>query len=334
MRSCLPAAVAILSCLLAGESRALASQNGEETFPRETQDDAWWTGPLLAASAGALPQGHILFEPYFFDSKPMRYVDAQGHSHPVADENEFGSFAYFLYGLGDGFTAGLIPRFGYNEGGPGKDSASIHLSDWTLQGQYQLTQFHEGSPLPTISFNVGETLPIGNFDRLDRPSDGFGTGAYTTILSLYSQTYWWMPNGRIVRSRLNLSYALSGGVGLQGASVYGTGQEFIGHARPSASLYGDLAFEYSISRNWVAALDFWLEQDGNIRVEGTNASGPGGGPESAATDSGVSQYLYLAPALEYNWSSTLGIIVGARVFAWGHRETALVTPVIAINYVH
>lgn len=38
--------------------------------------------------------------------------------------------------------------------------------------------------------------------------------------------------------------------------------------------------------------------------------------------------------LEYNVSDALGVILGARIFAVGHNETAFVTPVIAINYVH
>src|ERR1700761_809839 len=228
----------------------------EEGGPqRESLDDAWWTGPLLAANAGALPQGHFLFEPYFFDTKPIENIDAKGHSHPVADENEFGSFAYILYGLTDGITLGLIPRFGYNEGGAGKGSSSVNLSDWTLQGQYQLTQFREGSWIPTISFNVGETFPIGHFDKLDRPGDGFGAGAYTTILSLYSQTYFWMPNGRILRTRLNLSYAFSDCATVRGVSVYGTAAGFRGEASPGDTYTADAAWEYSATRNWVLALD-------------------------------------------------------------------------------
>ena len=327
-------ALTALPCLFAGIDEVHSAPAAEVTSSRESLDDAWWTGPLLAANAGTLPQGHVLFEPYLFDSKPIENVDSKGHSHPVADENEFGSFAYILYGLADGFTLGLIPRFGYNEGGAGRGSSSVNLSDWTLQGQYQLTQFQEGSWIPTISFNVGETLPIGHFDKLDRPSDGFGAGAYTTILSLYSQTYFWMPSDRILRTRLNLSYALSNGIKLQGTSVYGTTEGFLGHARPTSSAYGDLAFEYSITSNWVAAIDFWLEQDGNVRVEGTYSSGNDGSLAPSLSDSGVSRSLYVAPAVEYNLSSTLGVIVGARVFAAGRNETALVTPVVAINYVH
>ena len=39
----------------------------EDTASRQSMDDAWWTGPLLAASASSLPRGHFLVEPYLYD---------------------------------------------------------------------------------------------------------------------------------------------------------------------------------------------------------------------------------------------------------------------------
>lgn len=298
---------------------------------RQSLDDAWWTGPILAAAAGTLPPGHVLFEPYFFDSIPFARIDNHGGTHDVPRENNFGSFSYLLYGVADGFTMGLIPRFGFQQIDGGKSSSNLELGDWTLQGQLRLTDFHEGSWVPTISLNLAETFPTGEFDRLDRASDGFGAGAYTSILSLYSQTYFWMPNGRLLRTRFNLSYALSSRVPLQDMSVYGTQNGFVGFADPGASAYGDLAFEYSITRNWVAAVDFWLEQDNSTRVSGINAAGT---PAPYSANSGTGRELYVAPAMEYNVSGSLGVIMGARITAAGRNATASVTPVIAINYVH
>jgi hypothetical protein len=301
---------------------------------RQSLDDAWWTGPILAPTAGTLPVGHILFEPYFYDAIPTAQVDAHGVFHPVPHENDFGSQSYFLYGLADRFTVGFIPRFGFKVPDNGKSSSAVDIGDLTLQAQYQLTQFEEGGWLPTISVNLGETLPIGAYDRLNRPSDGFGSGAYATALSLYSQTYFWMPNGRVLRTRLNLSYALSDRVPLSDMSVYGTAAGFRGHASPGASAYADLAFEYSINQNWVAATDFWVEQDDNTHLVGLYPSNPGAAPLSIDANLGRSRVFYVAPALEYNFSGSFGVIMGARIFVAGENETATVVPVVAFNYVH
>jgi hypothetical protein len=328
---CIALGLALQGALLAALP---AGARAAEPAPRQALDDAWWTGPLLAPTAGTLPPGHILFEPYFYDGIPTASIDAHGVSHPVARANNFGSQSYFLYGLADRFTVGLIPRFGYKEADKGAGSSSLAAGDLSLQAQYQLTQFEEGGTLPTISVNLGETLPVGAYDQLHRPGDGFGAGAYTTTLSLYSQTYFWMPDGRILRTRLNLSYGVSDSVNLADMSVYGTAAGFRGHASPGASAIADLAFEYSIDRNWVAALDFWLEQDANTHVAGRMPSLPGLQPTAVQNDLGRTRIFYLAPALEYNFSGNFGVILGARIFAAGENLTATVTPVIAFNYVH
>src|ERR1700730_1381205 len=158
---------------------------------RQALDDAWWTGPLLAPNASTLPRGHFLIEPYLYD-----VIGA--HS------NGFGSLTYINYGLANRFTVGVIPTFGYNKLSNELSSAGIRLGDFTVQGQFRLRQFHQGSWLPTISATVQETFPSGKYDRLgDRPSDGLGGGAYTTTIALYTQTYFWMANRRILRLRFH-----------------------------------------------------------------------------------------------------------------------------------
>jgi len=301
--------------------------------PHQALEDAWWTGPLLAANASTLPQGHLYFEPYLFDSIPYAHFDSSGQAHAVAHENELGSQSYVNYGLTDRITIGMIPRFGYDWVADGGSSTGVAVGDLTLQGQYRLTQFQPGRWLPTISLNLQETLPTGRFDRLQRPTDGFGAGAYTTTLSVYSQTYFWMPNGRILRTRLDLSYAFSDRVGLEDMSTYGTAPGFRGYATPGGSAYGDLAFEYSVTRSWVAALDLWYEHDGNTRVFATDPQDTGGVSSiRLISQSGSGRELYVAPALEYNWSGRAGVIFGARVTVAGRNETAAATPVAAFSY--
>jgi hypothetical protein len=56
-----------------------------------TLDDAWWTGPLLAASAATLSHGHFLFEPYLYDSISNGRFDDQGARHETARAEAFRS---------------------------------------------------------------------------------------------------------------------------------------------------------------------------------------------------------------------------------------------------
>jgi len=109
---------------------------------------------------------------------------------------------YLLYGLTDAATIGLIPRFGYNN--PGQRS-SVGVGDMTAQVSYRLSRFLDQGWLPAMALVVAETFPTGKYDRLSDPNDGIGAGSYTTALALYGQYYLWMPDGRILRTRINLS---------------------------------------------------------------------------------------------------------------------------------
>jgi hypothetical protein len=296
---------------------------------RQSPDDAWWTEPLLASTAATLPQGHFYIEPYIYDSIPYTRLSGAGGGHSVPREDDFGSQTYLNYGLTDRLTVGVIPRFGYSWLADGGSSAGPRAADPTIQAQYRVTQFHPGSWVPTFSINLQETLPLGRYDRLQRPTDGFGSGSYTTTLSTYFQTLFWMPDGRILRTRLDFSYALPSRVSIDGASVYGTAAGFRGYAHPGDSVYCDVAFEYSATRSWVLALDLWLQRAGSTRVEGSDPNSTVG---TVSFSSLPGRELFVAPALEYNWSSRVGVIVGVRVMAAGSNVTATVTPVAAFSY--
>ena len=302
--------------------------------PRQSLDDAWWTGPMLAASAATLPRGHFLIEPYLYDVIVIGHYDHERVRHSDARSHGFGSLAYVLYGLADRVSVGMIPTAGYNTAGDPLSSSGVGLSDFSLQGQYRLTQFHESQWLPTTAIVIQETFPTGKYDRLgDRPSDGLGTGAYTTTLALYSQTYFWLPNGRIVRTRLDVSQSFSSAVKVQDVSVYGTGEGFRGEARPGSSFFADVSFEYSLTRSFVLALDVTYRHTANTRVTGDYVPGPRGA-SAIEFDLGSSDAIGLAPAIEYSWRSYLGVLLGVRVIAAGRNTAATVSPAVAINMVY
>ena len=133
-----------------------------------------------------------------------------------------------------------------------------------------------------------------------------------------------MPNGRILRFRLNLSQAFQGTANVTGVSVYGTREGFHGSAKPGDTFTLDVAQEYSITRSWVFAIDEVYHNSGNTQV-----IGPKG-----VTNSGDSHVYYLAPAIEYNWTPNVGMIAGARFVPAGMNASASITPVMAINIVH
>ena len=300
---------------------------------QQSREDAWWTGPMLAPNAATLPHGHALIEPYLFDIITTGHFDANGDKHSAAVDHTIGSLTYMLYGVTDDITAGLIPHFFFAAPAGAPHSSGVQFGDLTLQLGYGLTHYRDGGNTPDISLVLQETLPTGRYDRLTRSSDGFGAGAWTTSINLYLQDYFWMPNGRILRARLALTYGISSSVSVHDQSVYGTANGFSGRAWPGDSFTADAAAEYSLTRHWVLALDVVYQHNDSTRVAGTMP--PASMPMTAglAQESGSSYSLGFAPAIEYNWTSRLGALLGVRIIEIGRNTSATITPAIALNMV-
>ena len=318
--------------IIAPTCAALLCASGVHAEEHQSLDEAWWTGPIVAAGAGTLPKGHALVEPYIFDVVSSGYFDDHGDYRNSTNEHSYGSLTYMLYGITDTLTAGLIPTFGYNAIEDGENSNGIGVGDLSVQAQYRLAQYHEGSAWPTLSIVLQESLPTGEYDQLETVADGNGTGAYATTLGLYSQYYFWLPTGRILRARFNLSQTWTQSTSVNGVSVYGTTEGFAGRAQLGDSFMATLSGEYSMTRNWVMALDLIYQHDGRAHVHGTQSDIAGPLTEVDA-HSTAGWKFGVAPAIEYNWTSRVGLIVGARWFAAGHNAGASVTPVAALNMV-
>jgi hypothetical protein len=317
--------------LLLGLTVLASAVAAADDAPRQSLADAWWTGPLLAPNASTFPAGHALIETYVFDVNSSGQFDASGRHEPAAGGHEVGSLTYLIYGLTDRVSVGLLPRFFFDEPAGSPNSSSPGVGDLGAQVQVGLTSFHEGSLVPATALVLGETFPTGRYDALVNPADGFGAGVYSTSLSWYSQDYLWLPTGRILRVRLDLTYAISSSASLRDQSVYGTPVGFRGRARPGDSFTADAAAEYSVTRNWVLATDLVWVHNASTRLTGSEPAA--GGAAFLDTQSGSSEYFAVAPGVEYNFSSRVGVILGARIFVAGRNTGSSVTTAAAINMV-
>ena len=322
-----------LLIVLGMQSSTLLGQapNSASAVSHQSVEDAWWTGPMLAPSANTLPPGHFLVEPYLYDVITEGLFNSNGNRVSIPHENSFGSLTYILYGVANKFTVGAIPTFGYNEVSGDAGSERMGVGDLTLQAQYRIHLFREGSWIPTMSIAVQETLPTGKYEQLSRISDAFGAGAFATSPAFYSQTFLWLPNGRILRMRFNVVPAFSRRVSLRDISVYGTSAGFRGCANPGASVFVDGAWEYSVTKRWVLALDATYRHQGNTRVTGYSVADAN---QPIRLNSGSSDAFGLAPAIEYNWGRNIGILLGVRVIPVGRNTALTISPALTINYVH
>jgi hypothetical protein len=182
-----------------------------------------------------------------------------------------------------------------------------------------------------------ETLPTGKYDRLgNRPSDGLGSGAYTSAVAFYAQSYYWLPNHRILRMRLNLTQSFSNSVDVHDVSVYGTNDGFRGTAKPGPVFASGIAAEYSLTRSWVLALDAQFNHYWSTRVSGFDILDLSSvqEPSGILLESGSHHSFAFAPAIEYSWMPTIGVLFGTRFIPANEHTTRSITPAIAVNISH
>lgn len=317
---------------------ALAAPAQTECSPSgHSISEAWFTGPMLANTAATPARGHFLLEPYLTDTRTLGAYSPSGTRLPAPAASSYASETYLIYGLTNRLAAGALPLFGYNTIPGQPTSAGPVLGDLTLIVQRRLTGLYPCHHIPTVALAVEQTLPTGAFDNLgSRPANALGQGVFTATPAIFSQLYLWLPNGRILRSRLDIYDSISTTAGVTGVSVYGTATGFRGTAHPGNSLTLDAAFEYSVTRRFALATDAVWHTSADTRVSGieTSASNSAGmpiGPTPITMNSGSSTAWAFAPAVEYSWRPWIGILIGVRLYPAGHNTPDTITPGIAVN---
>ena len=270
---------------------------------------ARWTGPLLASNAEALPKGHAYVEPYFFDGI------SGGKHHP-------GTSGFYQYGLLDNWTVGMQPFFSV---GTARFNRDIAMGDFKLLSQVRLNHFTPERRVPSIAVVTNLVLPTGKFDRLGAVKNGHGSGVFAPEIGVNVQQYFLLGD-HLLRGRINVLHQFPLRTDIRDRSVYGTSLGFRGHARPGAKSTLILGTEYSLTKEWVLALDIEADAWGRTRVRGRDALGA---PVSATSPK--SWNVGFAPAIEYNWSDRSGAIFGVWIVPKGHNTASSVTPAIAIQ---
>jgi hypothetical protein len=115
-------------------------------------------------------------------------------------------------------------------------------------------------------------------------------------------------------------------VSLHDISSYGTAQGFQGNAAPGFAADVGLGVEYGLTQRWVLALDLVQTYANGFRLNGTDAAG-----NEVHTHSASSSSLGLAPAIEYNWSDSVGVIAGVELSVAGRNTASYIAPQIALS---
>jgi hypothetical protein len=306
------AGAAMLACSVPLTAAAAeGSQSTKVEQYRAAMKAARWTGPLLASNAETLPQGHFYTEPYFFD------VISGGEHSP-------GSSGFYQYGLRDNWTIGVQPFFSL---GTQKHNREAAIGDFKLLSQVRLSHFTPEHRVPSVALVTNLVLPTGKADHLRASKQGHGSGSFAPEVGVNVQHYFLLGNGRLLRARFNVLQQFPLRHRVSGRSVFGTGPEFRGHARPGSKTTLIGGMEYSLTNEWVLAVDVEADFWGKTRIEGRDTPD---GPLVKRTRP-RSWNVGFSPAVEYNWSDRAGVIFGVWIVPKGHNSAASVTPAIAVQ---
>jgi hypothetical protein len=337
------AEIAVVTLLLVGSISSAAVADPKAVVPeptstasyRQALDEAWFTGPLDAPNPTPIPVGHFYAEPYLLGAIVYGAYDGEWNVHRLA-HNDYSIISSTLLetGIFQNVSLAVLPEFGYNTSGTAENSSGIRCGDFQVRLKWMLHQFKEGSWMPTLTLAAMEVFPTGSYDNLgSRRANGFGSGAYTSRFALYSQKPFWLPNGRILRARFDLTANIPiGNVGVDNVSVYGTTEGFRGEAKLGNSYTADLGFEYSVTSNWIAVMEFLYQHGDSTLTIGDQRPADTSTPVPFRSASGSSEYWSVAPAVEYNFNANVGIIAGAEVTFAGRNTAASVTPQIALSW--
>lgn len=311
------------------EIRQELNQANADLASAQKMFNPWYTGPIIAGSASMTPVGSIIFQPYLFLVDD--YATFNHHRRSIDHPSiwQFNPNFVLQTGLTSWMDISVTPQFFTNHI---HSQWSTHFGDLPVQIGFKICD--EGRYLPKMKVAIGELFPTGPYQRLKAKKEGIdatGGGSFVTSFSYRASKvlFWWTDHP--IATRMVLSYNIPSTVKVHGLNVYGGGVGTKGKVRPGNSFNADLGIEYSFNQKWVIATDLVYQTNNRTKFNGQTGINPTTG-EPNVVGSGSSDYLQVAPALEYNLNENLGIIGGVWVPVYGRNSSNFITYVLSVSY--
>ena len=308
-------------CLIvaAGAGSANAQQ------PDSAAKSQWFTGSLIAPSPALLKAGAFEIEPYLVYTGNTGSYAANWSHHSVAHNlSEVQSETLVEYGITDRLSIQAVPSFGALWTG---QNSSFGSGDLPIELKYRFNDQNVATGAPSVTVFLGMSFPLGKYDGLTVPSVGQGSGAFTVKQGILLQSLFDTWGDHPLRLRLYAdAFEPIADASVRDISVYGTAQGFHGHAAPGFAADTGLGVEYGLSQRWVLALD--LVQN---YADTTHVSGAIGSAAVTTSKNPAGIAFSVAPAVEYNFSGSVGLIVGVQLSVAGRNAGSYVAPQIALS---
>ena len=207
---------------------------------------------------------------------------------------------------------------------------------------------YEGLHQPAMRIVINQVFPTGKFQKLN-PNllglDATGLGTYQTQFGFrISKIILWETKHPIqLRGAYSVNVPTS--VHVKGFNSYGGGKGTDGIISTTVSQEADLAFELSLTREWVFAFDLVYNWAAHTKFTGFPGNGEtvfdgGEDPENSlrfdlappAIGAGSNDQLSMAPAIEFNPSEYLNFLAGVWFNVYGRNVPKFIAVGAVFSY--
>lgn len=289
--------------------------------PPRAGDHPWLTGPLITPSARVVPKGHVNLEPYLFYTVVNGIYDSHWHANSIPNFYQANPQIVAKVGLIDRVNFSIVFQSVYNRT---RGVSGRGFGDLPIGFDIALIK-PEDSKFP-LKISIQEIIPIGKYDRLNPKkfdTDVSGFGSYTTILALTVGHIHHFCGDHYLNLRINVSGGVPAPAFVKGKNIYGGDATTHGKVFPGLFYTINFGAEYTLTKNWALAMDLVGQVFGRDRFKG-NTITPVGLPTFVQ--------INMAPAIEYNFNKSIGLIVGTNFTLAGKNAARFISAVAALNW--
>ncbi|HEV8052011.1 MAG TPA: hypothetical protein VGP47_05915 [Parachlamydiaceae bacterium] len=286
-------------------------------------DEPWFTGPLLTPSARAIPPGHVNLEPYLFYNVITGRYGENWHATTLPTFNQITVQMQVKIGIIDRLDFSIAPQssIAFSQG---KTASSF--GDLPIGFGYLLYRGEPDDWVDYLKLMVFEIIPIGKYHQLDPDllgTDAFGQGSYITNIGLTVSKLFKVGCNHFLGCRCNITTSIAAPAKLRGFNIFGGNENTRGKIYPGTSWFFVAGAEFSVTQKFSLACDFLAQFSPKKHFKGFT--------EIPISPGETIQYSF-APAIEYNWNSSMGVIVGAWITVAGKNSSRFINGVAAFNY--
>ncbi|MBI2810792.1 MAG: hypothetical protein HYX67_08200 [Candidatus Melainabacteria bacterium] len=298
---------------------------------KTNRPQVWLTGPLLTPSGHVVPYKHFNIEPYEYIE--TNYGIYNNHWRPRSTPKFYNLITQvpIQIGLPANFDFNITPQWAWNH-----TSGASHwvVNDLNWGFDYQLISEKADKWWPAVKLALRANFPIGKYQHLNpsaRFTDIGGSGSWSPGVGLTMSRLYWLGGHHYFAPRFNIQYTFPTPVHVRNYNAYGGGRHTSGKVYPGQQLVVQFGFEITMSQRWAFANDIQYQHFNKTRFSGQKGA-TNGVPNNVGFPS--SEQWSLAPALEYNWNTNIGIIAGPWFTFAGRNTLEFAQAVIAFNIYH